>query len=184
MTAASGPEPSPDDEWPFIGRAEEIRRLRQRVVDEGASLVLVGPTGVGKTRLARRLVDAAAEAGLARAQVTASRAAAEIPFGAIASLVPAALGPTVGSVDSRADLVHRCVSALAAVGAGRTLVLLVDDGHLLDAASATVLQQAVATGACRLVMTVRHGEPVHDAVVSLWKDGLALRHDIEGLTEA
>lgn len=184
LTAANGPEPGPDEEWPFVGRSDEIGRLTQRVVGDGASVVLVGPTGVGKTRLARRLVDAAVGAGLVGAQVTASRTAAEIPFGAIAGLVPAALEQTAGSVDSRADLVYRCVTALAGAVAGRGLVLLVDDGHLLDGASATVLQQAVAAGACRLVMTVRQGEPAHDAVVSLWKDGLALRHDIEGLSES
>src|SRR5581483_2573760 len=146
LTAANRPEPGSDDEWPFVGRSDEIGRLMQRVVGDAASVVLVGPTGVGKTRLARRVVDGAVDAGLACAQVTASRTAAEIPFGAIAGLVPAALEQTAGSVDSRADLVHRCVTALAlaAAEAGAALVLLVDDGHLLDGASATVLQQAVA----------------------------------------
>src|SRR5579884_3539734 len=118
-TAAMRPEPVPDDEWPFVGRADEISRLTRRVVGEGTSVVLVGPTGVGKTRLGRRLVDAAVDAGLARAQVTASRTTADIPFGAIAGLVPAALEQTAGTVDSRADLVHRCVTALAAAEPGR-----------------------------------------------------------------
>jgi ATP/maltotriose-dependent transcriptional regulator MalT len=181
--ASTDRSPSPDEEWPFTGRVNELDRLTGNILTEGSSIVLVGATGVGKTRLARRLLDRAARAGLATAAVTASRTAAEIPFGALASLIPKALEQPAGSVDTRADFLHRCVAALASDEEGRPKVLLVDDGHLLDTASATVLHQAVATRACRLIMTIRLGEAMHDLVVSLWKDGLAVRHEIGGLSE-
>ena len=49
-------------------------------------------------------------------------------------------------------------------------MLLVDDAHLLDAASATLVQQLAGAREARVLVTLRSGEPVPDAVVSLWKD--------------
>ena len=47
--------------------------------------------------------------------------------------------------------------------------------HLLDDASATLLHQAVTTGAAVVVATVATGEPAPDSVVALWKDELLAR---------
>jgi MoxR-like ATPase len=47
----------------FVGRERELERLRA-VIDDGADLVtLVGPPGVGKTRLAMELIQAPRGAG-------------------------------------------------------------------------------------------------------------------------
>jgi DNA-binding CsgD family transcriptional regulator/tetratricopeptide (TPR) repeat protein len=62
-------------------------------------------------------------------------------------------------------------------------VLAVDDAHLLDPASATLVQQVAATGGVFVLATARTGERVPDAIVSLWKDGVAERIDVEALTE-
>jgi DNA-binding CsgD family transcriptional regulator/tetratricopeptide (TPR) repeat protein len=50
------------------------------------------------------------------------------------------------------------------------LVLGVDDAHLLDPASAMLVQQLVAAGRAFVVATVRTGEVASDAVTALWKD--------------
>ncbi|WUO16906.1 LuxR C-terminal-related transcriptional regulator [Streptomyces sp. NBC_00289] len=55
----------------------------------------------------------------------------------------------------------------ALAGPGRRRVVLVDDLHLLDAASAVLLRQLMDSGAIRLLATVRTGEPVNDAVQAL-----------------
>src|SRR5690606_2727665 len=51
----------------------------------------------------------------------------------------------------------------------------------LDDASATLVHQVAATGAATVLATVTAGEPAPDAVVALWKDGLAERVEISGL---
>ena len=51
--------------------------------------------------------------------------------------------------------------------------LLVDDAHLLDEGSAALVLLLVSTGPTRVVATVRSGAPCPDAVVALWKEGLA-----------
>jgi hypothetical protein len=62
-------------------------------------------------------------------------------------------------------------------------VLTVDDAHLLDHVSATLLHQLALERTVRLVVTVRQGERTPDAVTTLWKDGLLDRLDVPGLGE-
>jgi DNA-binding CsgD family transcriptional regulator len=169
-------------EWPFVGRADELRQLRRWLTTgERQSVVLAGAPGVGKTRLALECLHAAEDAGFATARVHATRAAAAIPFGALAPLLPAFHHEEAGAVDDRADLLRRSAAALVERTGGRRLVLFIDDAHLLDDASATLIHQLAVTGAASLLVTVRTGEATADPIVSLWKDGLAERFEVEGL---
>ncbi len=143
-------------------------------------LVLAGPLGVGKTRLALECLKLAEAAGVSTARVTATRSASRLPFGALAPLLPA-VQSEAGAVDDKADLLRRSAASLVERASGRRLVLFVDDAHLLDDASATLVHQLVATGACTVVATLRSGETAPDAIVALWKDGPAERVELEGL---
>ena len=73
----------------------------------------------------------------------------------------------------------------AAIGAprddGRRLLLAVDDAHLLDDASATVVNHLVTSGRCSVMLTVRTGESAPDPVTALWKDLAVERLDIGAL---
>jgi DNA-binding CsgD family transcriptional regulator len=113
-------------------------------------------------------------------QVTASRSAADLPFGAVAPLLHAAL-PEPGTVDDRSDLLRRSVAALAEPADGPRRLVFVDDAHLLDDASATLIHQVAVMGAATILATVGAGEHAPDPVVALWKDGLARRVDVDGL---
>jgi DNA-binding NarL/FixJ family response regulator len=172
--------PVPD--WPLVGRANELRALRDLLLGpDRRGVVLAGPPGVGKTRLGHEAVDLAERAGMATAEVSASRSAAQLPFGAFAPLLPTDTeGPTAGA-DDLVDLLRRSVAALAERADGRPLLLFVDDAHLLDDASATLLHQAATTGAATVVATVVTGEAAPDPVVALWKDELVVRLDVEPL---
>ncbi|HEX6421245.1 MAG TPA: AAA family ATPase [Acidimicrobiales bacterium] len=168
-------------DWPLIGREAELTTLRELLsTPRPPGIVLAGPAGVGKTRLGRECLRIAAEAGLDTAQVTATRSAARLPFGAVAPLLHAA-APAPGVVDDRLDVLRRSVAALSERAGDRELLLFVDDAHLLDDASATLVHQVAATGAATVLATVTAGEPAPDAVVALWKDGLAARVEIGGL---
>jgi DNA-binding CsgD family transcriptional regulator len=61
-------------------------------------------------------------------------------------------------------------------------VLFVDDAHLLDDASATLIHQLAYTDAAFVLVTVRTGEPAPDPIVALWKDGITERMELGGLT--
>jgi len=128
--------------------------------------------------LARELTALATGQGCAVEWVAASAASAAVPFGAVAHLWPegdrepasrlAALRAIAGELSRRAD--------------GRRLVLGVDDAHLLDECSLAVVCHLASSGSAFLVLTVRAGQRVPRPLVGLWKDGLALRVDLQALS--
>jgi DNA-binding CsgD family transcriptional regulator/tetratricopeptide (TPR) repeat protein len=164
--------------WPLVGRTRELGLVAEVLAaGERSGIVVAGPAGAGKTRLAMEWLASAAGQGLATARVKAAQASRALPFGALAPLLPA----TIGSRIEPADVLWRAAEAIVALGEGRPLVLLVDDAHLLDDASATLVHQLVATRAVFVIATVRTGEPAPDQVVSLWKDELAERIELAPL---
>ena len=167
--------------WPLVGRDRELA-LFGDLLGSGArrAVVLAGGAGVGKTRLATELLAAAEARGLATARVKGNAAARRLPFLALGPLLPAAVVPGV----EPAEMLRRAVEAIVDVGDGRELVLLVDDAHLLDDASATVVHQLAATRAAFVVATVRSEERAPDPVVALWKDELAERVEVLPLPRA
>jgi DNA-binding CsgD family transcriptional regulator len=169
--------------WPLTGRHSELDALRSALTGRRArSVVLVGPAGAGKTRLAREAQGVAQGAGRVTQWVTATHSSVRTPLGAFAPLLPATDATTAGSTtDSLQDLLRRSARALISRGQGRPFVLFVDDAHLLDEASAGLLQQLVATDRMLVVLTVRSGEPVPEALTALWKDDLAVRVEVPRL---
>jgi DNA-binding CsgD family transcriptional regulator len=168
-------------DWPLVGRSAELHQVRGLITAGAAAVVIAGPAGVGKTRLAAEALKLADAAGLCTARVTATRAAATLPLGALAGLLPAGHHGESGGVDDRADLLRRSAAALVERAGNRRLVLFVDDAHLLDDASATLIQQLAVMQRAFVLMTVRIGEPAPEPVTGLWKDGLAERIELVGL---
>ena len=167
--------------WPLVGREAELRKFATLVIEKRGSVVLAGPAGVGKTRLAIECAELCERSGLAVLQVTATSASASLPFGALAPLLPDFEPEGSGRVDAKADLLRRTAASLLKRVAPRRLVFFVDDAHLLDDLSATLVHQLASTGAASVVATLRTGAPAPTPVVALWKDNLADRWDFGGL---
>ena len=163
--------------WPLTGRAEElglIGALAQRR-DGACGVVVAGPQGVGKTRLARAAVAEAERRGMATRWVVATASAQKLPLGAFAAVVG-----TVGR--DLTWLVRHARQAVLSDAGDRTVVLGVDDAHLLDAVSATVVHQLVLRREAIVVLTLRSGEQAPDAVTGLWKDGHLQRLELGPLS--
>jgi DNA-binding CsgD family transcriptional regulator len=164
--------------WPLVGRREELAVVRDFLVRPGcAGVVVAGAAGVGKTRLATEALHAAEAAGAATAWATATRAAASIPFGALAHLLP----EPDASTRTRLALLRRAGRELRERAAGKQLVLAVDDAHLLDEASAALVHQLAATSAASVLVTVRSGAEAPDSIVALWKDSLGGYLELQAL---
>ncbi|MFC6895164.1 LuxR C-terminal-related transcriptional regulator [Nonomuraea dietziae] len=146
--------------WPFAGRAAQLSEIRSAA----RGLVVVGPPGVGKSRLVAQAVREAE--GVAWVRATA--AAAELPLGAFAALLPST-PPSGNPLGWAADAV-------------RAPVLVVDDAHLLDGASAALVHHLVTRGRTRVIATLRTETPVPDAVRALWKEDLLPRMELAPLT--
>ena len=152
----------PEEPNRFIGREREIGELR-RLLRQARALTLCGPGGIGKTRLALRVLAAAAD---------------EFPDGTwfveLADLRPANL--------SQADLVTARVAAVVGVSeeAGRPLldtladalrsrrlVLALDNcEHLIEACAAVGRRLLASSPGLRLLNTSR--EPLRIAAETAW----------------
>ena len=166
-----------------MGRIEELELLAASVIEDSSSWVVAGAAGVGKSRLVTELLDRVADAGIATATVRATRATATIPFGAFAPWVPDIdLADGDGAGPDRLQLLRSLSAAL--IGDGPRTVVVVDDAHLLDDGSAALVLHLATSTQVAVVATVRSGEPCPDAVVSLWKEALADRVDLQALSEA
>ncbi|GAA2314523.1 helix-turn-helix transcriptional regulator [Streptomyces hawaiiensis] len=147
--------------WPFTGREDELELVRRSLTGARRGIVVTGPAGGGKTRLAHEAIrgtDCARAAGTPESR--------SIPFAAFAHLLPDSV------------TLHRAVQVLAGV---RTL--LVDDAHLLDDASAALVHQLAVHGRTRLVVVATDGFPVPGAISRLWTGELLPRLVLEPLPE-
>jgi DNA-binding CsgD family transcriptional regulator len=165
--------------WPLIGRDEELEQIASvRAHQTSPAVAVIAPPGVGKSRLAREAVAAAAETGAMVCWVQGTRSAAAVPLAACAELLPP---------DARADdpllQLQRTAKSLREQAAGRRIVIGVDDAQRLDPASAALILQLTITGTAFILATIRSSEPCPDAVQSLWKDAGAERLELQPLSE-
>ena len=169
-------------QWPLVGRHGELELFVATLADPRAhGFVIHGAAGVGKTRLADQCLATADGQGRNVARASATEGSRSIPLGALAHLLPASIG------DERGDLVtvmSEVRSVLLAQAANGPLVLFVDDLHLMDATSATFVEQLVDADLVFLVATVRAAVGLAPGLDALWHRARVRRIDLEDLDRA
>ncbi|MEU8752785.1 LuxR family transcriptional regulator AbsR2 [Streptomyces chartreusis] len=145
--------------WPFTGREDELELVRGALAAGRHGIVITGPAGSGKTRL---VTEAARGTDFAR--VAGTPETRRIRFAAFAHLVP-----------ETASL-HGACRHLSGVR-----LLLVDDAHLLDDASAALVHQLAVHGRTRLLVVTTDGAPAPGAISRLWTGELLPRLTLEPL---
>lgn len=154
--------------WPLTGRDDELRAVAAAVRPGAAGILVAGPAGVGKTRLAR---EALARVAGPVVWAQGSSVAHPFPLGAFAGLLDVPAGDASSSVGRALDVLSSQAPA----------VLAVDDAHQLDELSAIVLHRVVLRGLAPVVVTLRAGEQAPDLVTALWKDEHVARLDLRPL---
>ncbi len=160
--------------WPIVGRDVEFRRSLAALNNgEFNGVALVGDSGVGKSTLARMLAKTVESAGRTVRFALGTQTGRAVPLGAFSRVVSLGVG-------------HEPAIMLAAahntLGQDKNLVVVVDETQLLDPLSATLINQLAAGGSARLIVTIRSGDPVLDAVTALLKERLLLTVHIDPFT--
>ncbi|OBJ54378.1 AAA family ATPase [Mycobacterium sp. 1423905.2] len=137
---------------------------------ERSGVLLAGPAGIGKTTLAETL---RAYTDKTVSWVTGTPSQRLVPFGAFRHLVD------VTEIGRPAALLRAARESLTHDGAD--LLLVVDDAHLLDTLSATLVYQLALTRAARLIVIVESTVELPDAVAALRSDDLLTSVDVVGL---
>jgi DNA-binding CsgD family transcriptional regulator len=169
--------------WPLTGRTAELDELgRQYRGHVCGGVVLHGPAGVGKTRLAEEAARQLERASRRVERAVGHWATQSIPLGALAHLLPSALVADIGvGEDERTALFHGARAELRGLAGDDRLVLIVDDLDLLDDTSVAVVVPLIVSRTVFLLGTVRAGRIASSSFTGLERDGHLVRLDLEPL---
>ncbi|MFC7671778.1 LuxR C-terminal-related transcriptional regulator [Mycolicibacterium sp. GCM10028919] len=140
-----------------------------------SGVVVRGGAGVGKSAIAREALTVAASQGCEVRWAVGTSSARSVPLGAFSAWAESGVTDTV-------QLLGGVIASLTAASAGTTVIVGVDDAHLLDDLSIFVVQQIVHRGLAKLVLTVRDAEPTPSAVQEIWRGARFDRLEVQPLS--
>src|SRR5262249_46305159 len=130
--------------WPLTGRAQEMETIRAAISDPDAvGVVVFGASGIGKSRIVREALSVAASNGAETRWAVGTSSSRMLPLGALSSWMESTSGDNL-------QLVRGVIRSLTMGTPGATVVVGVDDVHLLDELSIFVLHQIVARRAAKV----------------------------------
>lgn len=172
----------PEAPWPLVGREGQVRRAADALARRAPAVFLYGASGVGKSRIAHAIGDAMADGGSVILHAAGNIALSAIPFATLApALARGERGPSAIPADPLALFAY-ADAAIAELGAGHGIVLIVDDLDAADSVSVGLIAQLAAAGRLQLIATIREGSPVPEAALPLASMPSALRLDVPPLT--
>ena len=161
--------------WPIVARDDELRQASAALAEDAElqGVALLGDSGVGKSTLARALADTLESGGATVRYVLGTKTGSTVPLGAFFRSV---------MVEAAHEPAAMLAAAHKTLEREEDLVVVVDDAQLLDPLSSTLVHQLAVSRSARLIVTIRSGDPVPDAVTTLLKERLLLSLHIEPFT--
>ncbi|WP_144406329.1 helix-turn-helix transcriptional regulator [Arthrobacter sp. SPG23] len=165
---------------PWIDRGDMLSAVRDALAsDDCWAVFVVGDAGLGASSLLAQLNDAR-NGRTSVMTVHGSPSLAPVPYGALS---PYLADLSVEDVTSKVAVLR---ALWAHLESGRKnpgpALLLVDDAHDLDTATAEMISELVQAGWAKLVATCIPRPGIPQPLLRLWHDGTAERFDIAPLT--
>ncbi|WP_092979665.1 helix-turn-helix transcriptional regulator [Actinopolyspora lacussalsi] len=155
------------DREPFVGREAELAEVHEGLTDPRCSVIAItGCRGTGRSRMLDATLRMSQELGASAELSRATSAARNIPFGAVARMLP----QQVSGWSAPTELIRTMVALYAEQSSRTRQVVAVDDAHLLDPESATLLHALAASGHALVVLTLDADVECPDTVTASWKD--------------
>jgi len=148
----------------LFGREDIVAAIESRLAAEATmGLLLTGPAGIGKTRIAEHVLDGRAAVGVPVWRIVAGGSFSDLPLGAIAASLP----PDLATSGLGLTL---AMKKMFAERAEATLVL-VDDADALDDSTVEALVNSAESGLARLVLTQRSGTILSERFAAAVRQG-------------
>lgn len=150
---------------------------------EGSTFVavfLLGDSGIGKSTLIDAVVG---ELGseITPVRIHGSPSLTSVPYGVLGPFI---VGLPVQEATSQLAVLRTLWSHLENEkrSTQRPLLLIVDDAHDLDEATAGILAELAAAGWAKLIVAAAARPGLPEPLLQLWFEGIAERHDLRPLT--
>src|SRR4051812_38031758 len=165
---------------PLVGRDADLATVTAAIEGPGGGAMVIADPGMGKTALARAVVDRLGER-VHPVWVYASETLSGIPFGALAPhlapLSPQDSGSVLAAMRSLKTQFRKQSAG------GTRMLLVIDDVQELDESSAVLAAQLVTSGTAKVLALAKSRNPLPQEILSLISDRLLSRHVLRPLDE-
>lgn len=167
----------------MTGRSEDLMSAAEALQGGNHVAVFVlGESGMGKSRLIEAVV---AELGseVTPVRIHGSASLSQVPYGVLGPFI---VDLPVQEATSQLAVLRTLWSHLEEQkrATQKPLLLIVDDAHDLDEATAGILAELAAAGWAKLLVAAAARPGLPEPLLQLWFEGIAERHDLRPLTLA
>ncbi|MBD7996097.1 hypothetical protein H9639_12385 [Arthrobacter sp. Sa2CUA1] len=168
---------------PMVGRDDDVQAVLASLRSQQLhGALVVAEAGLGKSALAQVVVGVL-ETSMPVHRVHASSALTGIPYGALAPLLPDLSARDTGSPLAVMRALLQRLRPESEPATGEIPLVVVDDAHALDEASADLLSQLLASGTIRVLILTRSITAIPAGIPDQVWSGIISRHHLAPLTE-
>jgi hypothetical protein len=170
-----------DGPWPLVGHNGVFERALAALRGTSRTVVLHGPSGVGRSRVAAEVASTLEDEGWLTATVAGNPALPPMPLSTIAPVLPARGGASIAEAEDGDALFTAASALLTDLGQGRRSLVVLDDAAAADPVSTRLIARLVEEDRIRVLATVGAADAVPDGMLRILDAPDATRLEVREL---